>query len=441
MVVNRREFSLGLAFALTAACSTGDPSRAEPARGLWRVYRQRFLDPSGRIVDTGNGGISHSEGQGYGMLLAALSEDREAFAAMARWADATLARQETGLYAWRYDPRQPNPVADPNNATDGDILIAWALALAGKRWNMPAYSTRSGALRQAIRRDCVVEQNGQSLLLPGLNGFVNGPRVTVNPSYYIWPALDAFARVDGHAIWEPVIASGEELIRQARFGPLQLPTDWVVVTPGLVAPAADKPGVRTLHSVCRGAFVALAIGLIGCGTIHQPAGGAVSMQTAPPMPPPATGGQPGTLNTLPPMGDGQQDPKALERLQALRDARLRSGPGTDTPVGPGDVIEVSVPQVKELAFVTTRVAGDGTISLPLLGTFRAGGHSEESVRQEIRTRLGAIMYDPQVTVFVREYKSRKVSVIGSVPQPGLYEPATPTDTIFGTSSSTSFGDV
>ena len=154
------------------------------------------------------------------------------------------------------------------------------------------------------------------------------------------------------------------------------------------------------------------------------------MQTAPPMPPPATGGQPGTLNTLPPMGDGQQDPKALERLQALRDARLRSGPGTDTPVGPGDVIEVSVPQVKELAFVTTRVAGDGTISLPLLGTFRAGGHSEESVRQEIRTRLGAIMYDPQVTVFVREYKSRKVSVIGSVPQPGLYEPATPTDTIF-----------
>ena len=40
------------------------------------------------------------------------------------------------------------------------------------------------------------------------------------------------------------------------------------------------------------------------------------------------------------------------------------------------------------------------------------------------------MYDPQVTVFVREYRSRKISVIGAVPQPGLYEPATPTDTIF-----------
>ena len=154
------------------------------------------------------------------------------------------------------------------------------------------------------------------------------------------------------------------------------------------------------------------------------------MQTAPPVPAPATGGQPGTLKTLPPMAEGQQDPKALERLQALRDARLKSGPGTDTPVGPGDVIEVSVPQVKELAFVTTRVAGDGTISLPILGTIHAGGRSEEVVRQEVRTRLGAIMYDPQVTVFVREYKSRKVSVIGAVPQPGLYEPATQTDTIF-----------
>jgi polysaccharide biosynthesis/export protein len=156
----------------------------------------------------------------------------------------------------------------------------------------------------------------------------------------------------------------------------------------------------------------------------------MSMQTAPSVPAPATGGQPGTSKTLPPMADAQQDPKALERLQALRDARLKSGPGTDTPVGPGDVIEVSVPQVKELAFVTTRVAGDGTIALPLLGTFRAGGRSEDAVRQDIRNRLGSIMYDPQVTVFVREYKSRKVSVIGAVPQPGLYEPATPTDTIF-----------
>jgi polysaccharide export outer membrane protein len=174
----------------------------------------------------------------------------------------------------------------------------------------------------------------------------------------------------------------------------------------------------------------MVVGLGGCPTIHQPAGGAVSLKTAPPVPGPTTGGQPGTLRSLPPLVDSSQDARALERLASLRDERLRHGPGTDTPVGPGDVIEVTVPQVKELGFVTTRVSGDGTISLPLVGTVRAGGRTEDEVRQDIRTRLGAIMYDPQVTVFVREYRSRKISVIGAVPQPGLYEPVTPSDTIF-----------
>ena len=36
----------------------------------WRIFKQRFLAADGRIVDDGNGGISHSEGQGYGMVLA-----------------------------------------------------------------------------------------------------------------------------------------------------------------------------------------------------------------------------------------------------------------------------------------------------------------------------------------------------------------------------------
>ena len=242
MAVDRRKFSLGLVLALTAACSTGVQGRAEPAGGWWRLYKQRFLDRSGRIFDTGNGGISHSEGQGYGMVLAALSNDPAAFAAMARWTEATLAVPGDELYAWRYDPRQPNPVSDPNNATDGDMLIAWALALAGKSWNNSAYLERSNQLRAAILRDCVVERFGRQLLLPGRLGFASPSEVKVNPSYYIWPALDAFARLDGAGTWGGVIVSGEALLRQARFGPLHLPCDWVSLTgPSAVAPARDKP--------------------------------------------------------------------------------------------------------------------------------------------------------------------------------------------------------
>jgi polysaccharide export outer membrane protein len=177
-------------------------------------------------------------------------------------------------------------------------------------------------------------------------------------------------------------------------------------------------------------LVALAAALVaGCATVHQPAGGAVSFKSAPAMPPVASA-EPGTVRSLPPLVTAAHDTHALERLALIRDERLRHGPGTDTPVGPGDVIEVAAPGVKELAFVTTRVSGDGIIVLPIIGTVRAGGRTEDDIRQEIRTRLGGIMYDPQVSVFVREYRSRKIAVIGAVLKAGLYEPATATDTIF-----------
>jgi polysaccharide export outer membrane protein len=170
--------------------------------------------------------------------------------------------------------------------------------------------------------------------------------------------------------------------------------------------------------------------LTGCPTVHQPAGGSVSLGSKPAVPAPQTDGAPGTLLGLPPLVDPGQDAKALERLAALREHRLRHGAGEDQPVGPGDVIEVSAPGVKELAFVSTRVSGDGIIALPIVGVVRAAGRSEDAIRQEIRQKLGAIMYDPQVSVFVREYRSRKIAVVGAVLKAGLYDPATPTDTIF-----------
>jgi hypothetical protein len=37
----------------------------------WRMYVKRFISPEGRVIDGANGDISHSEGQGYAMLIAA----------------------------------------------------------------------------------------------------------------------------------------------------------------------------------------------------------------------------------------------------------------------------------------------------------------------------------------------------------------------------------
>ena len=101
---------------------------------LWREYSARFIDPSGRVIDTGNGGISHSEGQGYGMLIAVAAGDRAGFDRMWAWTRAELGVRYDHLFGWKWDPGRSRAV-DANNASDGDLLIAWALAEAAAYWN------------------------------------------------------------------------------------------------------------------------------------------------------------------------------------------------------------------------------------------------------------------------------------------------------------------
>ncbi|MET0250518.1 MAG: glycosyl hydrolase family 8 [Sphingobium sp.] len=244
MAFDRRTLLLGMGLTLASACARAEKRRGRAVKSdpLWPAFKSAFLDPSGRIVDNGNGGISHSEGQSYALLLALWNDDRATFDAVLGWTERTLARQDMALFSWRYDPRAGNPVSDPNNATDGDIAIAWALAEAARQWRAPAYAQRSTAIRAAIRSHLVVERFGQQLLLPGLNGFAGGQGVTLNPSYYLWPALDLFRQLEGDAAWGRVIADGEALLARARFGPLALPTDWIDVTGrDSVVPAANRP--------------------------------------------------------------------------------------------------------------------------------------------------------------------------------------------------------
>ncbi|MCY1670880.1 glycosyl hydrolase family 8 [Novosphingobium sp. SL115] len=240
--IDRRDFALGCIAVLTAACGRVPAGNAKTRSGLWSQFRERFILPAGRVIDNGNGNISHSESQGYGMLLATFNADRETFDSLARWTAETLLRHDVALHAWKYDPREANPVPDPNNATDGDILIAWALARAASQWNLPDYARRSQEIRKAIRSRLVVNHAGSAVLLPGLEGFAMDGRVIVNPSYYIWSALDAFAALDGQTVWGPVIDDGVKLLTAARFGPLSLPVDWFEIdTAGKIAPARDKP--------------------------------------------------------------------------------------------------------------------------------------------------------------------------------------------------------
>lgn len=210
---------------LLAAAPAAPPPALYPAD--WAAFRARFLAPEGRILDTGNANQSHTEGQGWALLLAEATGDRAGFDRILGWTERTLRRRADALFAWRY---RPGPgVDDPNNATDGDLYIAWALARAARRWRAEPYARKAAAIGRDILRLLTREAAGQTVLLPGLAGFEAEESVTLNPSYYVFPAFAALAALAPDPRWQALAADGRALLRRARFGAYGLPPDWLTL--------------------------------------------------------------------------------------------------------------------------------------------------------------------------------------------------------------------
>lgn len=87
-------------------------------------------------------------------------------------------------------------------------------------------------------------------------------------------------------------------------------------------------------------------------------------------------------------------------------------------IGPGDVLEVNVWKEPEASVASAVVRTDGMISLPLIKEVQAAGHTPTSLQAEITEKLSKLIRDADVTVVVKETKSEKVYVIGSVKKEG-----------------------
>ncbi|HXV76854.1 MAG TPA: polysaccharide biosynthesis/export family protein [Candidatus Polarisedimenticolaceae bacterium] len=95
--------------------------------------------------------------------------------------------------------------------------------------------------------------------------------------------------------------------------------------------------------------------------------------------------------------------------------------GSDYRIGRQDLLEIAVFDVEELD-QTVRVADDGSITMPLLGKLRVAGLTKFELERMIAEQLDdRFIRDPQVTVFIKEYESKKVAVSGAVKNPGTYE--------------------
>ncbi|WEK49628.1 MAG: glycosyl hydrolase family 8 [Candidatus Kaistia colombiensis] len=238
--------------------SAAIPAQAEPLtmRGTvsaadWRAYSDRFVAPTGRVIDDGNGGISHSEGQGYGLLLAFAADDRAGFERIWSFTRTELMLRDDGLAVWSWQPTAPH-VRDTNNASDGDLLIAYALAEAGWAWSEPAYLKAATAIATMLGKKTVVDDRNRVLMLPGVDGFSRAVRPdgpVVNLSYWIFEALPVMAQLAPATNWQGLAKSGLSLLRQAQFGAEHLPTDWISVEGKQVEPAAGFDPVFGYNAV------------------------------------------------------------------------------------------------------------------------------------------------------------------------------------------------
>lgn len=88
-------------------------------------------------------------------------------------------------------------------------------------------------------------------------------------------------------------------------------------------------------------------------------------------------------------------------------------------LGRGDVFDVRVFDEESLSG-TYRVGPDGTISVPLIGVLPIEGLSPDEVGEKLAESLRTYLKRPHVSVFVREYNSKKVFVFGHVKTPGTF---------------------
>jgi polysaccharide export outer membrane protein len=125
----------------------------------------------------------------------------------------------------------------------------------------------------------------------------------------------------------------------------------------------------------------------------------------------------------PPVAAAQQAllPSAIPAPQQQPESDQTTGAGRALLLGEGDLIDVRVFDTPELSG-KFRVDNLGEITLPVGGTVKVTGFTAEQVQLSIEDRLRQrdILHHPHVEVFVLEYATQGVTVMGEVRLPGVY---------------------
>lgn len=122
-------------------------------------------------------------------------------------------------------------------------------------------------------------------------------------------------------------------------------------------------------------------------------------------------------------GGGARDSAATVATLSAPDTTSASGAyegASDYRIGAQDLLQISVFGVEELD-KDVRVNSNGQISLPLIGSVMAGGRTIPELEAELAKKYAdGYLQKPQVTVFVKEFTSQRITVEGAVNKPGIF---------------------
>lgn len=120
-------------------------------------------------------------------------------------------------------------------------------------------------------------------------------------------------------------------------------------------------------------------------------------------------------------GHSQESPRPTASDQTETDT-ARNEPRGDYLIGPGDVLDIRVFGRPQLSREAVRVDTRGTIRMPLLEeAIQASCRTEAALAQYISNQYLKYVRRPQIDVFIREYNSQPVAVVGAVNKPGRFQ--------------------
>lgn len=129
----------------------------------------------------------------------------------------------------------------------------------------------------------------------------------------------------------------------------------------------------------------------------------------------------GSYSERPPSADlsNQKKTNSLNEALMLSAAMPQGKVEEEYRIGPEDLLEIEAYNLEELK-KTVRVNSQGDIALPLVGIMNVKGLTPPEVERLITERLDRYVEETVVTVYVKEYQSQKISVVGAVKNAQLF---------------------